>query len=240
MECGRVLYNLFNDWSINYISNYHDWDMVRMKLTPWDEIFDIKLFSYAHCQTSLIREIDRYTPKCGSILEVGFGTGWTTYFLSQLGYNILGIDFDYKNWRRARAILLRLPPKNLPVLEHRNLFDLNWYKSGCVFHTGFSDGLFEHFDDDHVVLGLQIMKEICRTVIMDVPTWKYRNAEIQRGDEIYRKNREWRKLIKQAGFKVRKMYGSVFHCPRWLRFLIPELIGRSFAPYFTTKVGFVI
>jgi len=215
MECDGVLYNLFNDWSINYISNYNDWDMVRMELTPWDEIFDIKLFSYAHCQTSLIREIDRYTPKDGSILEVGFGTGWTTYFLSQLGYDVLGIDIDYKNWRRARAILLRLPPKNLPVLEHRNLFDLNWYKSGCVFHTG-------------------------RTVIIDVPTWKYRNAEIQRGDEIYRKNHEWRKLIKQAGFKVRKMYGSVFHCPRWLRFLIPELIGRSFAPYFTTKVGFVI
>ncbi len=75
---------------------------------------------------------------------------------------------------------------------------------------------------------------------MDVPSWRERNTKIKRGDEIYRRNREWKRLIKQAGFKTKKMYGSVNHCPTWLRYLVPFIIGRSFAPHFTTKVGFVL
>jgi SAM-dependent methyltransferase len=207
-----------------------------MTLTPWDEIFNIKLFYYTHSQASLIREIVKRTPEKGKLLEVGYGTGWTSVLLADLGFNVWGLDNDEENYKRACKNAERLDIAVNFCLG--DLFDFG--ESTKDFDVGFSDGLFEHFTDEQIIQGLQTMKQHCRTVIMDVPAWKYRNAEIQRGDEIYRRNREWKQLIKQAGFKVKKMFGSVSHCPTWYQFLLPYIIGRSLAPHFTTKVGFVI
>lgn len=214
------------------------------KLKPWDEIFDIKLFNYARSQESLIYWIIKHTPANGSVLEVGFGTGWTSILLSQLDYKVFGVDVEVKNFLSAHSIASTLKDEKIiseiPKFHCVDLFHLGNTGKKYYCDTGFSDGLFEHFTDEQVIEGLRIMKALCETVIMDVPSWKERNAEIKRGDEIYRKNREWKRLIRMAGFKVKRVYGSVFHCPRWHKYLIPLLLGRALAPYTTTKVGFIL
>lgn len=211
------------------------------ELTPWAEIFgNIQLYHYVQVQKSLIAWIMKITPPKGRIIEVGIGTGWTSILLSQFGYMVIGVDVIHEQIEMATFYGKLLVPENPPRFFQQNLFKLPSFDTRDKFDVGFSDGLFEHFNDKQVISGLQIMKANCRRVIMDVPSWKYRYAEIQRGDEIYRTNRQWRRLICQAGYRIKHTYGSLANGPRWLKDWIPQILGRRLAPYFSTKVGFVL
>lgn len=210
----------------------------QTELTPWSEFFQINLIDYVPVQERLFHWILSYTPLNGSILEVGFGSGWTSILLAQRGYSVVGIDREEPQWFSAveRAHMMGVSAQ-FKILDLLSLgFDVEFPS----FDTGFSDGVFEHFTDAQVIRGLQIMKGFCKAVIMDVPSWRYRQAPIQRGDEIYRTNRQWKRLIRNAGFAVKQCYGSVLHCPRWYRGGMPPVLAKRWAQYFTTKVGFIL
>lgn len=222
------------------------------ELKPWNEIFGVtQLYHYVRVQDMMMKWICTLTPKGGNILEVGFGTGWTTMLLAQLGYHVEGIDIDPENVESAinlkEALLStnQLEPRFYPLFEHKDLWDL-YQLIVCddttkkTYDVVFSDGVAEHWDDVKVIEGIRMMKDIADHVIIDVPSWNQRNTKVKHGDEIYRKNKEWVKLIKRASFKVKEIYGSMHSCPQWWRIWIPYRIGKHYAHWFSSKVGFVI
>lgn len=130
------------------------------------------------------------------MLEVGSGGGILSIFLSQLGHDIVSIDNDegvlnitkQNNANlNGRVTFKRADAYNLP------------FKDGS-FNVCFSQGFFEHFDDDDIRRLLKEQLRVSKTVIFSVPTFWYPQKEF--GDERLMKKEDWLKILFK--FKVDK------------------------------------
>jgi len=145
-----------------------------------------------------LNEIVSIGHKDKEILEVGCGNGTLSIFLSHLGFKVLSIDNDEEVLNIARqnnasfngrVTIKEADAYNLPSGDNR-------------FDVCFSQGLFEHFDDDNINKLLKEQLRISSVVVFSVPTFYYPDQEL--GDERLISREDWLKIL--AEFKVDKAF----------------------------------
>ncbi len=143
-----------------------------------------------------------YTPKNELILEVGFGTGQMSIYLSKLGYNVFALDKSRVQKERADRLAreLKVSPHFMNVdifkLIHRKEEFRRFWKN--QFHTVFSQGFLEHFSDNDIKRLFDIQFAMGKVVAFSVPLDKFGHQS--RGDERLLSKEYWRKLV--AKYKI--------------------------------------
>jgi len=137
------------------------------------------------------------------MLEVGSGSSALSIFLSHLGYKIVSIDNDegVLNTARQNNTLLngrvafkKADACNLPFEDNR-------------FDVCFSQGFFEHFDDDNIRKLLDEQMRVSNVVIFSIPTFWYPSQDF--GNERLMKKEDWLEIL--AEFKV---HSAVYYSGR--------------------------
>lgn len=146
--------------------------------------------------------IARFTPDNSSILEVGFGTGQISIYLSLMkrGYQCYGLDSCREQVVRAFGLALELKAD----VHFQELDFLKCELRGLDYHTSFSQGLLEHFKIPVIKEVLERQFQISKVVAFSVPLDKFGHQS--KGDEILRPENEWEEII--DGYKV--LYWETF------------------------------
>lgn len=141
-------------------------------------------------------EITSSARKNKEILEVGTGSGALSVFLSHLGYKIISIDNDEG--------VLNIARQNNAYLNGRvSLKKADAYRlpfKGDSFGACFSQGFFEHFNDEDIRELLNEQLRVSKVVIFSVPAFWYFRRDF--GDERLMKKEDWLGILSE--FNVEK------------------------------------
>ena len=155
----------------------------------------------------VFREIRRLVPADGRVLEVGCGAGILTALLSHYGYRVVGVDNDPEivNYAREMAAYFR----SNATIERASAEDLSAYHGR--FDLAFSLGVVEHFDAD---VSVDLMREQARCaplIVAAIPTRYTKYTPEGLTDARIYTRRQFERLVRKAGLKVRKsfVYGEV-------------------------------
>jgi len=98
----------------------------------------------------LVQHLFNHVPRNGTILDLGCGEGRNSLYLSQVGYNIVGIDLSFKAARVMKNNFFEEELKGLVITgDARNLPFLNDSIDGILAHH-----LFDHLDANGFVHAL--------------------------------------------------------------------------------------
>jgi len=206
--------------------------MVTVKENSWYDfinkqkrIFIDKVLS----QTELLSAIRYYTPLGSKILEVGCGTGLISMLLSQV-YEVTATDVNREIVKQAK--------KNADTHSFKlnfkivSVFNLPYkYQS---FHTVFSQGLLEHFEDNEIIQALKEQKRVGKIVIFDVPTKNFGKHPF--GDERLLSVSYWKRLVSKSGLRIIKIYGRDY---KKIAYIFPFILARKYGYIFSKKVGII-
>jgi len=145
---------------------------------------------------SFLVEIISTVQKSKAILEVGSGSGALSVFLSHLGYKIISIDRDEGVLNIARQNSIYLNGKVIFQIADAHNIPFN----NDSFDLCFSQGFFEHFDDEGIIKLIQEQLRVAKVIIFSVPTFWYPIQDF--GDERLMKKEEWLEILSQ--FNVEK------------------------------------
>ncbi len=136
------------------------------------------------------------------ILEVGSGSGALSIFLSHLGYKIISIDRDEG--------VLNIAEQNSAYLNGKVTFQIadayNLPFNSDNFDLCFSQGFFEHFDDEDISKLLKEQLRVARATVFSVPTFWYPARDF--GDERLMKKEEWLEILSQFNVDKAVYYGG--------------------------------
>lgn len=141
-------------------------------------------------------EITSSAKKNKEILEVGSGSGALSVFLSHLGYKIISIDNDEGVLNIARQNNGYLNGK--VTLQKADAYRLPFKDNS--FDVCFSQGFFEHFDDEDIRKLVQEQLRVARVIIFSVPSFWYPKQDF--GDERLMKKDDWLEILSK--FKLEK------------------------------------
>jgi len=213
--------------------------MPSKRNNKWTEYLSARRHIYNLFRSSvrlkkLIEATIRFTPERGIVLEVGFGSGLTSILLSDLGYQVTGIDVDRSliNYAKTRTERFRMM-ENIHFLRADAC---NLPFADKTFRTSFSQGLLEHFSDDRIIRTLTEQKRVSRTIIFDVPSNRSKLGPDSFGNERFLSVQHYRKLITSAGLKIIFMYGRGFSK---FAYMLPLWILRIFDYHFGYNIGFI-
>jgi ubiquinone/menaquinone biosynthesis C-methylase UbiE len=137
--------------------------------------------------------IAKFTPEYSGILEVGFGTGQISIYLSLMKdkhYDCYGLDSNKVQVERADKLAKEL---NADVMFcHGDVFELTDKSYGFI-HTVFSQGLLEHFESYDIKALFETQFRVGKVVAFSVPLDKFGHQS--RGDEILRPEKEWKEFV---------------------------------------------
>jgi len=146
--------------------------------------------------------VAKYTPKDELILEVGFGTGQMSIYLAKQGYSVFAIDKNPILRYRANKLSVDLDSHCnfiqediFKLKDDPSLYRRYWKNQ---FHTVFSQGLLEHFQDKQIKKLLELQLDLGKVVAFSVPLDQFGHQS--RGDERLLPKEYWRKLI--AKYKI--------------------------------------
>jgi SAM-dependent methyltransferase len=139
-------------------------------------------------------EITSSAKKNKEILEVGSGSGALSIFLSHLGYKIISIDNDEEVLNIARRNNAYLNGK--VTFKKADAYRLPFKDNS--FDLCFSQGFFEHFNDDDIRKLLREQLRVAKAIIFSVPAFWYPKQDF--GDERLMKKEDWSEILSQ--FKV--------------------------------------
>jgi len=141
--------------------------------------------------------VARFVPPGGRILEIGFGTGMMSIYLSKMEFYVVGFDKNPKQVERAKNLCREV--EGGARFACRNLFDLDGdnKKVGPLkigtYHACFSQGMLEHFTDKEIRRALEIQFKIAHVVVFSVPIDKFGHKS--KGDERLLSDSFWRRMI---------------------------------------------
>jgi len=146
-----------------------------------------------------IAMIRKYARIGDTLLETGFGTGFTSIFLSSLnsGYKVIALDIDFQVIDGGKQNNESLG--GAVEFIRGTLFDLPFKARSIaiIYHYG----VLEHYDEDDIVRALKEHTRVADMVIFGIPT---KNVEKQGlyGDERLWSYKKWLKLIGNNGFEI--------------------------------------
>ncbi|MCW7079499.1 MAG: class I SAM-dependent methyltransferase [Candidatus Methanospirare jalkutatii] len=161
---------------MNWADYYRDW-------FSWKE-FIRNLFAHSE----LIEEIILEKPK--TILEVGTGTSSLSIFLSYFGYDIISVDNNEEILKNARNLCRNLKGNVEYILC--DAFKLSRYFKG-KFDVVFSQGFFEHFNDNQINHLLKEQVKVGKVILISVPSKYYPSRSF--GDERLLRIKDWEKIL---------------------------------------------
>lgn len=150
---------------------------------------------------NLINLIKKYSPN-KKIIEAGSGTGILSTYLASLGFDSTAIDIDKEILNLSKKISKEYGSKNTPKFNIDSILELNYKKN--EFDVSFSNGVLEHFNDEEIIKTLKKQMKIANTVIVGIPTKYFNDDEAMYGDERFLKIKYWRKIIEQAGGRIKE------------------------------------
>ena len=134
-------------------------------------------------------EITSTGRKSKEILEVGSGSGALSVFLSHLGYKVISVDNDEG--------VLNIAKKNSAYLNGKVTFQkadaYNLPFNNDSFDLCFSQGFFEHFQDEHIRKLLKEQLRVAKVIIFSIPTFWYPKQDF--GDERLMKKEECLEIL---------------------------------------------
>lgn len=110
----------------------------------WDKTWNrfLKFHGMIAPSAKLVQHLFSYVPRNGIILDLGCGEGRNSLYLSQVGYNIVGLDLSYKAARVMRNNFFEEELKGLVITgDARNLPFASDSVDGILAHH-----LFDHLD----------------------------------------------------------------------------------------------
>lgn len=169
--------------------------------------------------------IARHCPAPARILDVGSGPGWSDFYLSSMGYSVLGIDsesslVDLAN-QRAKAL------GTSARFEAADAFDLSKYHDR--FDLAYSCGVLEHFDREVTVQLLEEQARCASKVLIQIPTRYTAYTGLITDERIYRIT-ELQRIVRDAGLRVEASFGygdlTATRTHVLLRRLLPRFVWR--------------
>lgn len=169
--------------------------------------------------------IGRYCEKQSRILGVGSGPGWSEFYLSSAGYEVVGIDNEPQlvELAKQRAEILGVAAK----FEVADAFDLSSYHA--KFDLVFSCGVLEHFDRKVTVALLREQALCAKYVLIQIPT-RHTAHTGNVTDERFYSIRELASIVEEAGMDVVARFGygdlTATKTQAFLRRVLPRAIWR--------------
>jgi 2-polyprenyl-3-methyl-5-hydroxy-6-metoxy-1,4-benzoquinol methylase len=162
-----------------------------------------------------------------TILEVGTGSGIMGIFLSLLGYEVWAIDNNQAVLERAQGLGLSFGSRVKYSLV--DAFSLKQAFQEKSFDLVFSQGFFEHFNDEQIKLLLKQQLSISSKVFFSVPSMYYPLRDI--GNERLLSIARWKRMLLNFNIDYIQYYG--YYLPNK-----KELYGSLFNPSFYWRVLF--
>ena len=147
------------------------------------------------------------------IIELGMGFGSVLVELSNLGFNVMGIDNDFGMAHLANDSIKQIGKNNIKI----TLSDVR-----CIgikdqaFDLSFSHGLMEHFSNEDAQRMIKEALRISNRFIFVVPT-ELATIPLTRkildlskqfhGDERYQSIKDWEKIINGADVVIERKFG---------------------------------
>lgn len=181
----------------------------------------------------LVKTIEKFAGG-KKIAEMGCGTGLTAGFLSKRGHDVTAVDLSDQMLVYANKIAQNSNVIAPCTYIQDNILTLN--KVGDGYGVCFSNGVFEHFDDEEIVKTLSKQLQISDYVVFGIPSLYFDMHEKMLGNERCLSRKEWRALIKRAGGKLVKE--TSFHYYNWVRRLLEVkkwFKPKAFLMYVVTK-----
>lgn len=117
--------------------------------TYWDKTWNkfLKFHGMIAPSAKLVQHLFAHVPRNGLILDLGCGEGRNSLYLSQVGYNIIGLDLSYKATRVMRNNFFEEEIKGLVITgDARVLPFASESMDGILAHH-----LFDHLDEGSFV-----------------------------------------------------------------------------------------
>jgi len=135
-------------------------------------------------------------PRPRRALEVGTGTATMAALISFTGARVTSIDIERPILDQAQNTLRRL---HSPArLLQADAFQLP-FPTGS-FDVAFSQGFFEHFEDDEIRTLLREQARVARRVVFSVPNQMYGVQDF--GNERLMPRQQWEAIIISCGLRV--------------------------------------
>jgi SAM-dependent methyltransferase len=178
-----------------------------VKVKEWDSFYKQwhkpDFDRHIQAQKGFAHRIARFTPENSAILEVGFGTGQISIYLSLMDKDYICQGVDNNREQVKRALLLAKELKSSACFRYGDIFDKPLV---ClldnIIHTSFSQGLLEHFETYDIKAILKNQFAISKVVAFSVPLDKFGHQS--RGDEILRPEKEWQKIIDELSDELKQ------------------------------------
>ena len=177
-------------------------------MKTWEEYYstDLNLHEYLgnlRPHSTLFEEIILEAPS--KILEIGVGTGSMSIFLSHLGFSIIGADNNEKVINKASKLSEKLNGNvEFVKADAYNLVD----KFGTDhFDIIFSQGFFEHFNDNEIKKLINEQLKVGKVIFISVPSNFYPRKDL--GNERLLSVNEWKEILDNSNiqFDFIKYYG---------------------------------
>ncbi len=194
-------------------------------MNEWSEFYArectlLKCVDNINKHTVLFEEILKSKPK--RILEVGVGTASMSIFMSHLGLEVTSIDSNEEILNQANIFARKLNEKVCFILC--DAFELSKKFKPKEFDIIFSQGFFEHFQDEQIVRLLEEQLKVGKAVIFSVPS-KYRFKR-DFGDERLLSIHRWKGILKDFDLDYIGYYGNP-----GIRMAIKKFLKNPFPPY---------
>jgi ubiquinone/menaquinone biosynthesis C-methylase UbiE len=204
----------------------------------WTDYFNnYHLLYYFTSYSPLLANVVLHTPWKGSVLDVGVGCGWSSIALSDLQYDVVGIDVDQEILNfvgsQQERFDIRFP------LRKADMCDIPFPDNS--FHTVFCQGVLLFYDEETIRKALLEFTRVSRLiVIVDVPSEKSEDEIEAYGGERYLSWKKWGKMIESVGLTVIKKYGWGVPKKYWkLRYLLPYGLWKRIEYRVSFNVGFI-
>lgn len=168
-------------------------NIYKKQISEYDNLDDYINYRINY-KITLINVIKKYSDTNKKIMEIGCGSGVTSVYLGNLGYQVTGIDSDPDMIKLADSI--NTISNKFVVFKLGDILKLNYLIE--YFDVIFSNGVMEHFDDSEIVSIINHQILFCNYLIISIPSDYFSDDQKIYGDERFMSIEKWRLIISQA------------------------------------------
>lgn len=215
----------------------------------WREIYEKKISAagglegYARAKVAdkgiLLGAITKYAGQKGRIMEAGCGSAALAAYLASKGYPVYGLDIDRNMLKLAKRVSAQFGSANRIKFIEGSVLSLPRLGK---FEVIFSNGVFEHFQDEQITRILKQQLRAARHVVFSVPSDFFNDEQRQYGNERFMSRHLWRKLIAASEGKIVEEF-HFFDSPKTQETRNQMLLDRltfGILPLKKPYIGFVV